>query len=437
VFYLPLPRCDDCSICDCYICDCSTTAVFAPTNHAFAALPPGTVSYLTNPQNVDVLNEVLTYHVLGVGGLTAHELAALDSVATLQGGDVHLRLRWYWSWHHWCWFSRLFVNQALVTLADVPASNGVVHLINQVLIPPGFSVPDDLVDLAASEGLSTLVTAVQAAGLEDALRDRNVQFTVLAPTNEAFAALGPDVLAYLLRNTGDLATILTYHVLAVAAVPAADILTGSVTTVATLQGESVTFSVEGGDTVKVNGDVTVVTPDNFADNGVAHVIDTVLLPPSFSLPPTITGAVVADDDRLSTLEIAVVAAGLADALASPGPFTVFAPTDGAFATVDADTLDALLADPTGDLAAILKYHVVEGYWTAADIVAHAPLHLKTLQGAIMSIEVIDGAVVIDGETTVIDTDNILLNGVVHYIDQVLIPPPCPWHPYWCWYYGWP
>jgi uncharacterized surface protein with fasciclin (FAS1) repeats len=358
-------------------------------------------------------------------------------VTTLQGDDVHLRLRWYWSWHHWRWFSRLFVNQSLVVTADVPASNGVVHVINKVLIPPGFSIPDDLVDLASAAGLSTLVTAVQAAGLEGALRARDMQFTVLAPTNDAFAALGPDILAYLLRNTGDLATILTYHVVAGAAVPAADILSGSVTAAATLQGESVTFSVEGGATVKVNGDVTVIAPDNFADNGVAHVIDAVLVPPSFSFPPTITGAVVADDDRLNTLETAVVAAELADVLASPGPFTVFAPTDAAFGELDAATINALLADPTGDLASILKYHVVEGYYTAADIIAHAPLHLQTLQGAIMSIEVIDGAVIIDGETMVIDPDTILFNGVVHYIDQVLIPPPCPWHPYWCWYYGWP
>jgi uncharacterized surface protein with fasciclin (FAS1) repeats len=125
------------------------------------------------------------------------------------------------------------------------------------------------------------------------------------------------------------------------------------------------------------------------------------------------------DGRFTTLVAAVQAAGLVDALKGPGPLTVFAPTDAAFAALGQDTINALLNDvPT--LTNILLYHVVPGKALAGDVVnlKYAP----TLEGAGVDIEVRDGKVFLNGTTQVIITDIIASNGVIHVIDAVLLPP---------------
>jgi uncharacterized surface protein with fasciclin (FAS1) repeats len=128
----------------------------------------------------------------------------------------------------------------------------------------------------------------------------------------------------------------------------------------------------------------------------------------------------AADDRFETLVTAVVAAGLDEGLAGPGPFTVFAPTDDAFAALPPGLLEDLLEDPTGDLTQILVYHVASGNLMAADII---PLDsVTTLQGSDITIEVIGGNVVLNGDVNVIETDIECSNGVIHVIDAVLLPP---------------
>jgi uncharacterized surface protein with fasciclin (FAS1) repeats len=129
-------------------------------------------------------------------------------------------------------------------------------------------------------------------------------------------------------------------------------------------------------------------------------------------------AVAAGD--FTTLVAAVQAAGLVDALKGEGPFTVFAPTDAAFAALPPGTIDALLADPTGDLTQILLYHVVPGKVMAADV--SDGLQATTLQGGTVSFTVADGAVKIN-DANIIATDIETTNGVIHVIDAVILPPP--------------
>ena len=246
-------------------------------------------------------------------------------------------------------------------------------------------------------------------------------FTVFAPTDEAFAALPAGTLDQLLADPkGQLTQILLYHVVP-GAVMAADVTDGLEAT--TAQGSPVKFMVADGK-VMIN-DANVVATDIAATNGVIHVIDKVILPPAAAeaAPAADAGVipeVAAAAGNFSTLLAAVEAAGLADELSGEGPFTVFAPTDEAFAKIPADTLKALLADPQGQLAQILLYHVVSGKVMAADV--KDGLEAETLQGAPLKFTVgADGSVKI-GDVNVVATDVAASNGVIHVIDAVLMPP---------------
>jgi uncharacterized surface protein with fasciclin (FAS1) repeats len=141
--------------------------------------------------------------------------------------------------------------------------------------------------------------------------------------------------------------------------------------------------------------------------------------PSFAQGNTIVDIAVGDN-RFDTLVAAVTAAGLVDTLSSAGPFTVFAPTDTAFAALGEDTINALLADPKGALTQILLYHVVAGEVPASQVVTLQSA--TTVQGSRVKIEVIDGGVVLDRSVNVIITDIQASNGIIHVIDAVLLPP---------------
>ncbi len=287
----------------------------------------------------------------------------------------------------------------------------------------------DIVDTAVGAGtFGTLVAAVQAAGLVETLKGEG-PFTVFAPTEEAFAALPEGTLEQLLADPqGQLTQILLYHVVP-GQVLAADVSDGL--EAATAQGAPVNFTVADGK-VMIN-DANVVATDVLASNGVIHVIDKVILPPAEEAAAEEAATeeaaaaaagtipeVAASAGNFSTLLAAVTAAGLADELSGEGPFTVFAPTDEAFAAIPAETLDALLADPEGQLAQILLYHVVSGKVMAADV--SDGLAADSLQGAPLTFTVgADGAVKI-GDVNVVATDVEASNGVIHVIDAVLMPP---------------
>ncbi|MCB8999764.1 MAG: fasciclin domain-containing protein [Bacteroidales bacterium] len=259
---------------------------------------------------------------------------------------------------------------------------------------------------------TTLETAVVAAGLVDALSGDG-PFTVFAPTDAAFAALPAGTLDALLADpTGQLKEILLYHVVS-GKVLSTDLSDGMMAT--TLLGKDITITINGDGVFINNAKVTVA--DVMADNGVVHVIDAVLLPPT----NTVVDVIVNSADH-TTLETAVVAAGLVDALSGDGPFTVFAPTDAAFAALPAGTLDALLADPTGQLKDILLYHVVSGKVLSTDL--SDGMMATTLLGKDISITINgDGVFINNAKVTVADV--MADNGVVHVIDAVLVPASDP------------
>ena len=277
-------------------------------------------------------------------------------------------------------------------------------------------VPEKDIVAVASEagGFTTLLTAAEAAGLVETLQGEG-PFTVFAPTDEAFAALPEGTLDDLLADPDALKSVLLYHVVAGQVLAAAVVGLEAATSV---QGEDIAITVDG-DKVMVNG-ASVVSTDIPASNGVIHVIDAVILPPSMSEAATMADivetALAAGD--FSTLVAAVEAAGLVDTLRGDGPFTVFAPTDEAFAALPDGTLDDLLADPDA-LRSILLYHVVAGKVTA-DMVAGLE-SADSVEGSTIDIRV-DGGKVFVNDAQVTITDILTSNGVIHVIDKVILPP---------------
>jgi transforming growth factor-beta-induced protein len=275
----------------------------------------------------------------------------------------------------------------------------------------GFAAPDkNIVETAvdAAPEFTTLVAALQATGLDEALAGTG-PFTVFAPTNEAFAELPDGVLDKLLANPDILAKVLTYHVVAGSVDSAAAIaLDGE--EVDTLAEQKFAVSVE--DSKLFINDAQVIDADIFCTNGVIHVINKVLVP-EFDIVET---AIMNDD--FNTLVAAIDAAGLVSALQGPGPFTVFAPTDAAFAALPAGVLDGLLAD-TDALTKVLLYHVLDGEVLAETVLTLDGVEVTTKLGQKVLITIDDGVFVNDAE--VIVTDVMCSNGVIHVLDAVLIP----------------
>jgi transforming growth factor-beta-induced protein len=238
--------------------------VFAPTDSAFAKLPEGTVESLLKPENRDQLQAILKYHVSPGATRLA---AALDagSAATAQGGSLEIAFR----------EGQVRVNDAAILDADLEGSNGVIHVIDSVLLPPEPAATTDILGVARSAGnFSTLIAALEAAGLASVLQGEG-PFTVLAPTDEAFAALPEGTVEALLKeeNLEQLKSVLTFHAFA-GRISAGDALNAK--SAKTLNGQPVGFAIEDG-LLKVNG-ATIRSTDISCDNGIIHVIDAVLLP---------------------------------------------------------------------------------------------------------------------------------------------------------------
>jgi uncharacterized surface protein with fasciclin (FAS1) repeats len=268
----------------------------------------------------------------------------------------------------------------------------------------------DIVDTAVGVGnFKTLAAALQAAGLIETLKGKG-PFTVFAPTDAAFEKLGTATITDLLKpeNKAKLAAILTYHVVP-GRVLAKDVSTMGV---ATVNGQRVDLVVKDGKVTIDNANITAT--DVLASNGVIHVIDTVILPND----QTIVGTAVANG-KFTTLAKLLQAADLVDTLNGTGPFTVFAPTDEAFAKLDKATVESLLKpENKSKLQEVLKYHVVSGR-VFSDAALKAG-HAKTLQGESVKIKVEQGSAKVDN-AKLIATDIDTTNGVIHVVDTVLMP----------------
>jgi len=264
----------------------------------------------------------------------------------------------------------------------------------------------NIVETAIAAGrFTTLTSLLTKAGLADTLATGG-PFTVFAPTDAAFAKVPKATLAGLAKHPAQLKAVLLYHVVP-GSVTASEVV--KLSSAKTLEGSSVLIKANKGG-VFVN-QAKVTTPDVMASNGVIHVINKVLIPPK-NIVATAKAA-----GKFTTLAALLKKSGLAGTLAKKGPFTVFAPTDAAFAKVPKASL-AALAKNKAKLRAVLLYHVVKGQLTAGQ--AMKLRSAKTLEGKSLKIRVKGGKVIVGG-ATVTKADVLASNGVIHAINKVLIP----------------
>jgi uncharacterized surface protein with fasciclin (FAS1) repeats len=370
--------------------------VFAPTNQAFDNLATSLNTTVSGLLSLPNLADILTYHVLGSTVLSS----AVTNGAIVQPLSTTNTLKLTATST-----GNVFVNQAQVTAVDINADNGVVHVLNAVVLPVG-----TVADVAIDNGFTSLVSAVVTAELLPALSDPFANYTVFAPTNEAFDDLASDLGTTVngLLALPELASILTYHVLGTE-VPSSAVTNGAIVQpLSTLNSLKLTKTTAG--EVFVNH-AQVTSVDINADNGIVHVLDAVVLPIE-------TVVDVAIDNGFSTLTAAVSKAELLPVLSDPfSEFTVFAPTNTAFdnlAIALGTDLNGILALP--NLADVLTYHVVEGTVLSTQLVAGP---VGTVNGDDIIISLTNGVQV--NNSTVTLADVLADNGVVHVIDNVLLP----------------
>lgn len=377
--------------------------VFAPTDAAFNALFATLGVDGIADLSAEALTPVLLSHVVSgnvtSGQLSDGEVQTLNTdkkilVGTSGGvtidGDIN------------------------VVLADVQGSNGVVHVIDKVIVPAA-PQSNTIVDIAVgNENFSILVSALGITGLDAALANEDAMYTVFAPTNEAFGALLTELGIGGLDDVSveDLTNILLYHVLDSKNM-AADISTGYFATLGSgpSDGSNLSFYVDM-ETAMINSRANITTTDIVADNGVIHVIDKVILPLSIV-------DIAVNNPTFGILVEALAKADLVGALSGDGPFTVFAPTDAAFTALFAE----LGVDGVADLSAealtpILLSHVVSGNITSGQLSDGEVQTLNTEKKILINTS---GGVTIDGDVNVVLADVQGTNGVVHVIDKVILP----------------
>ena len=377
--------------------------VFAPTDAAFAAAGIDLAEYDTPEENATLV-DILTYHVYSGAVASSNVTDGLE--VTMVNGDAAV-------------FAvdstgTVTIEGATVTTADVQASNGVIHIIDAVILPPLDPVLSDIPTIAQSTGVhDSLVAALTKASLVETLQGDG-PFTVFAPTDAAFTEAGIDLDTFVSdEEIAVLADILLYHVYS-GAVASTDVTDGL--TVTMVNGDDASFTVTA-DAVTIEG-ATVTTPDQIASNGVVHVIDKVLMPPAdpvLSDIPTIAQSTGVHD----SLVAALTKASLVATLQGDGPFTVFAPTDAAFAAAGINLDDFTTEAQIATLADILLFHVVSGQVNAADVTDG--LVAAAVNGDNLTFTVSNGTVTVNGATVTL-ADVTASNGVVHVIDAVLMPP---------------
>jgi len=441
--------------------------VFAPTDAAFAAAGIDLADFDTDEENA-TLSDILLYHVYS-GSVAAADVTDGLTVAMVNGDDATFAV---------AADGTVSIGDAKVTTADVQSSNGIIHVIDAVLTPPADAPTLDIPATAQSTGVHTaLVAALTQANLVAALQ-ADGPFTVFAPTDEAFTAAGIDLSTFdTPEENATLADILTYHVYA-GAVPASAVTDGLAVNM--LNGDKATFAVSTDGVVSVGG-ATVTTADVQTTNGIIHVIDKVLLPPPGDIcynmvshtivagstnvecnsylyvenytvgGQTITGCYntlthavtdvsaaicgaymwtpavnIATTAGATTIHASLVAAlqtaDLVTTLSGTDEYTVFAPTDAAFAAagIDLDAFDT--PEEIAALANILLYHVVAGTTLSTDL-TEGETTVSAANGDDLLIHVTGSSVMVGTEMANVTLADVpASNGVIHVIDKVLTPP---------------
>ncbi|MBD1260887.1 fasciclin domain-containing protein [Maribacter polysiphoniae] len=398
--------------------------VLAPTNDAFTDLLArldgfDSLDDFNTEQLQNLLATVLTYHVVGGAAVTSSALTEGQVITTVQGEDLTVSIS------GGVYFTDAAGEAAQVTLADVETTNGIIHLIDKILLPQAAidALSDILLssitDLAiATPTLSNLVAALQAAdGDLPAVLAGEGPFTVFAPTDDAFATfLSDNGFASLSDVPVDVLTqVLLNHVVSGANF-STDLTAGYISTLSTagVGGNNLSMLVDLSNSVTLNGVSNVTAPDNKAINGVVHIVDAVI-----GLPNIVDHAVA--NPNLSELVGALTMDGnttfttlLSD---SETDFTVFAPVNAAFT--------AFMNPNSNDLNAILANHVIAGAaaFSSGLTNSYVTTAATNADGDNLSMYInTDDGVTINGASTVAAADIVATNGVIHAVDAVIDLP---------------
>ena len=440
--------------------------VFAPTDAAFAAAGIDLADFDTDEENA-TLQDILLYHVYS-GQVESSAVTDGLSVEMINGDDVTFSVV----------DGVVSIEDATVTTADVLSSNGVIHIIDKVLTPPA-----DLVDIpavATSTGIHTaLVEALTQANLVTTLQGTG-PFTVFAPTDAAFTAAGIDLATFdTPEEIAALSDILLYHVVA-GATFSTDLAEGT-TSVRAVNGDALDINLASSGVTVGAGNANVTIADVAASNGVVHVIDQVLTPPAGDIcynmvshtiaagadkltcnaymfvenftmgGQTITGcyntvthavtniasaecsayvwtpavnlAMTASATTIHTsLVAALTKANLVATISGTTDYTVFAPSDAAFAAAGINLDDFTTDEEIETLADILLYHVVAGTTMSTDL-TEGTATVSAANGDELLIHVENGSVMVGSAMANVTLADVpASNGVIHVIDQVLTPP---------------
>jgi transforming growth factor-beta-induced protein len=236
--------------------------VFAPTDDAFAALPQDLLNTLLDPANVDLLTDILLYHVTA-GPAFAADVVGLPTVPTLNGQVVDVTVDNQ---------GGVFLDQAQVIITDIVCCNGVIHVIDAVLVP---NLQNSLETLAGDPNLSILDSVVNLyPSVQNPLKALFQEFTLFAPQDAAFAAIPANRLTALVNSPIALRDLLKFHIVP-GRLYAADVVAAG--TLTTITGQTLTVSVSPGGDVLVQG-VPVVEANRDTTSGVIHVLGGVMLP---------------------------------------------------------------------------------------------------------------------------------------------------------------
>jgi len=393
----------------------SSFTVFAPTDAAFALLGQDTINNLL--ADPDTLSDILTYHVISgeVDAATAIGLAG-TTVEMVNGDAIGLSLDG----------DSLLVNTATVTTTDIVTDNGIIHVIDAVLIPPQEMVQptENIVETAVANGnFTTLVAVLQATNLDLVLADESATFTVFAPTDDAFALIDPETINILLNNPDVLSSILLQHVISGSAVDSVTAYSLNGAMVDTASQAMIPLQINASTDMLMFGSANIIIKDIYTTNGVIHVIDAVVVGDvEIPAPPMSLVDVATENGGFTTLVSALQATGLDATLADfDNDYTVFAPTDAAFEKLPAGTVESLTAE---QLSNILLYHVLPGKVMsdgAITVAQSSDNMVTTANGDMLSLSYVDSMLFANGGKVSI-ADVMADNGVIHAIDNVIMPP---------------
>lgn len=389
--------------------------VFAPTDAAFDAFLTAIGQNSIDDIPESVLRNVLEYHVITNVALTA-DLITNGTRTMANGEDAELTSD----------SSGITIQSANALLVNGTATNGTVHIIDSVIIPPSIApiVGTIVAPAFFNNQFTTLIAAVQAADpsilellLSNGPSDNGL--TLFAPTNDAFAAAG-------ITDVNGADAILAYHVID-GTILAADlpVTSGAAAEVGAIGGNF--YLTNAGGAVSLNGTTTVTATDITGSNGVVHIIDRTLIPPTQTITDIVVGFTTAMPAEFTLLAAALTRADLVATFDNmDAAFTVFAPTDAAFADTKFPDEAAINAASVDELKAILTHHVVGGaYAFSTDLVDGAMIPMLNNQNVtvnLMDLTIQDAAGSTPASSLIPASLNVhATNGVIHVIDKVLFP----------------